>query len=94
MSSALGCAISIIGNVVVSLSLNIQRLAHKKLGDIDQNNQEDSSAVSDGCDDPPQGEKNYLKSGWWWTGILLMAVGEFGNFLGKLLSQCISANRY
>jgi magnesium transporter len=26
-------------------------------------------------------KKNYLKSPWWWAGIILMTVGEAGNFL-------------
>ena len=28
-----------------------------------------------------EANKNYLKSPWWWAGIVLMTVGEAGNFL-------------
>ncbi|CCG84103.1 protein of unknown function [Taphrina deformans PYCC 5710] len=72
MSNTIGCVISILGNVVVSLSLNIQRLAHKKLGH-DNNTQE--------AEDGAESNGNYLRSGWWWSGIVLMAIGETGNFL-------------
>ena len=75
MSNVVGCVISIVGNVIVSLSLNIQRLAHKKLEKLDD---ERDTAIDDE-DSPPQ--RNYLHSGWWWAGIVLMAIGEFGNFL-------------
>lgn len=79
MSSVLGCAISIVGNVVVSLSLNIQRLAHKKLGDDDDDNEEHGYECEPSSN--RQGKDgSYLKSSWWWTGILLMAIGECGNF--------------
>lgn len=40
----------------------------------------DSSAV-DSSDIPDFPEKSYLKSGYWWAGIVLMAIGETGNFL-------------
>lgn len=67
---------SIVGNIIVSLSLNVQRLAHKKL-DAEAN----SSSTDDAGIDAPQQQGNYLKSGWWWLGIILMALGETGNFL-------------
>lgn len=78
-----GCGLSIVGNVVVSLSLNVQRFAHKKIDaasteDIDS---QDEEAYHLAQSTPEEGHSNYLQSGWWWTGILLMAVGETGNFL-------------
>lgn len=85
MSSTVGCAIAIAGNVIVSLSLNIQRLVHKKLSIADNKDSEETEAgnvMRDEDTSPgtsPSG--NYLYSGWWWSGILLMAVGETGNFL-------------
>ena len=32
-------------------------------------------------DDSSDGRKSYLKSGYWWAGIVMMTVGEAGNFL-------------
>ena len=32
-------------------------------------------------DDGSDGRKSYLKSGYWWVGIVMMTVGEAGNFL-------------
>lgn len=84
MTSTLGCAIAIVGNVVVSLSLNIQRLAHKKLGITDDKDHEETGPLdSINEDEQPQSpsSRNYLKSSWWWSGILLMMIGETGNFL-------------
>lgn len=89
MSNTLGCIISIVGNVVVSLSLNIQRLAHKKLGEDEGESGHTSPLHSDQTetshhvqnDSSVNRKNNYLVSGWWWAGILLMAIGETGNFL-------------
>jgi magnesium transporter len=32
-------------------------------------------------DEGSDGRKTYLKSGYWWTGIIMMTIGEAGNFL-------------
>jgi drug/metabolite transporter (DMT)-like permease len=32
-------------------------------------------------DDASDGRKTYLKSGYWWIGIIMMTIGEAGNFL-------------
>jgi hypothetical protein len=45
---------------------------------------EEQEALSEEADDPiPEdvAQKHYLKSPWWWAGIILMTVGEAGNFL-------------
>lgn len=68
---------SIVGNIIVSLSLNIQRLAHKKLDAKGTASEDDDD---DGVD-AHTSQGNYLTSGWWWLGIVLMALGETGNFL-------------
>ncbi|BFZ55291.1 hypothetical protein PYCC9005_002331 [Savitreella phatthalungensis] len=95
----LGYVLAIVGNIVVSLSLNTQRLAHKKLeedshddhhndeerqqphdyNDRDHNNHEDDRDATTATDSQPQ--RNYLRSPYWWAGIVLMAAGETGNFL-------------
>ncbi|XP_019711866.1 NIPA-like protein 2 [Hippocampus comes] len=56
----LGIIISICGNVLISISLNIQKYAHVCLSQ--------------------RGSKPYYTSVLWWCGLLLMGVGELGNF--------------
>ncbi|XP_077432129.1 NIPA-like protein 2 isoform X2 [Vanacampus margaritifer] len=56
----LGIIISICGNVLISISLNIQKYAHVCLAQ--------------------RGSKPYYTSVLWWCGLLLMGVGELGNF--------------
>lgn len=56
----LGIIISICGNVLISISLNIQKYAHVRQAQ--------------------RGSKPYYTSGLWWCGVLLMGVGELGNF--------------
>lgn len=99
----LGYVLAIAGNVVVSLSLNTQRYAHKKLEeadedrgknklhsqpDLEEQQQDDrhETAGDDAHDSPighdhAESRKTYLSSPYWWAGILLLAVGETGNFL-------------
>ncbi|XP_040586317.1 NIPA-like protein 2 isoform X2 [Mesocricetus auratus] len=56
-----GVLLSILGNLVISISLNIQKYSHLH------------SAQKELA-------KPYFKSVLWWSGTLLMAVGETGNF--------------
>ncbi|XP_051261204.1 NIPA-like protein 2 [Dicentrarchus labrax] len=56
----LGIIISICGNVLISISLNIQKYAHVRQAQ--------------------RGSKPYYTSGMWWCGVVLMGVGELGNF--------------
>ncbi|XP_037836513.1 NIPA-like protein 2 isoform X2 [Kryptolebias marmoratus] len=56
----LGIIISICGNVLISISLNIQKYAHVRQAQ--------------------RGSKPYYTSVMWWCGVLLMGVGELGNF--------------
>lgn len=55
-----GIIISICGNVLISISLNIQKYAHVRQSQ--------------------DGSKPYYISGMWWMGVILMGVGELGNF--------------
>lgn len=145
-SSVIGIITAIIGNILISFALNIQRYAHIRLGqEQHQGGQEKNgrprkykqksygtehqgkiaenrakanlnSSVEDGelseeenghnrredfmpttsihsrssfgsdvedYEKQPHGEerKSYLKSPYWWAGIILMIVGEAGNFL-------------
>ncbi|CAJ1061440.1 NIPA-like protein 2 isoform X1 [Xyrichtys novacula] len=56
----LGIVISICGNVLISISLNIQKYAHVR--------------QAQRCSKP------YYTSVVWWCGVVLMGVGELGNF--------------
>ncbi|CAI5663395.1 unnamed protein product [Oreochromis niloticus] len=56
----LGIIISICGNVLISISLNIQKYAHVRQAQ--------------------RGSKPYYTSVMWWCGVVLMGVGELGNF--------------
>lgn len=42
---------------------------------------DDSDVDDDDDDDDDHQKSSYLKSPWWWAGIILMTVGEAGNFL-------------
>ncbi|CAL8338747.1 NIPA-like protein 2 [Gadus morhua] len=55
-----GIIISICGNVLISVSLNIQKYTHVRQAQ--------------------RGLKPYYTSRLWWCGVLLMGVGELGNF--------------
>lgn len=131
-SSVIGIVTAIVGNILISFALNIQRYAHIRLGEEQeeekgtwqqysrngtrkygtQNNiaeerakanldgksqDEDTGTGYDDNDESEhsqsstvkpsenpqrsQGRKNYLGSPYWWAGIILMTVGEAGNFL-------------
>ncbi|KAH0519025.1 NIPA-like protein 2 [Microtus ochrogaster] len=56
-----GVLLAILGNVVISISLNIQKYSHLHLAQKEH-------------------PKPYFRSALWWSGVLLMAVGETGNF--------------
>ena len=117
-SSFIGIVTAIVGNILISFALNIQRYAHIKLhrekvlrreksksplrdsgygtlahedGDGQRNSagtedltksfQSADSNTSNSSDDDQEGESSYLKSPYWWGGIVLMTIGEAGNFL-------------
>ncbi|XP_035484662.1 NIPA-like protein 2 isoform X1 [Scophthalmus maximus] len=56
----LGIIVSICGNVLISISLNIQKYAHVR--------------------QVQRGSEPYYTSPVWWCGVVLMGVGELGNF--------------
>nr|XP_035133510.1 NIPA-like protein 2 isoform X3 [Callithrix jacchus] len=56
-----GVLLAILGNLVISISLNIQKYSHLHLAQQEH-------------------PRPYFKSVLWWGGVLLMAVGEMGNF--------------
>jgi magnesium transporter len=122
-SSFIGIITAIIGNIIISIALNVQRYAHirlhkerserrersKNLASILKNgygtttpggNGVHRESIEDEERDPLMQsyhsadsqsttcleeqsirEKSYLKSPYWWAGILLMTIGETGNFL-------------
>ncbi|XP_041044966.1 NIPA-like protein 2 isoform X2 [Carcharodon carcharias] len=60
-TNVLGTVLAITGNVLISISLNIQKYTHVRLL----------------CQESPI---PYYKSKLWWCGIVLMGMGELGNF--------------
>jgi hypothetical protein len=121
-SSLIGIVTAIIGNILISFALNIQRYAHIRLHDEQSQRREKSRHAAKGShgdygttstNGHPNGEEgdeqedgvlqssfhsgnsqstafserdsdqesSYLKSPYWWGGIVLMTVGEAGNFL-------------
>ncbi|KAL0963313.1 hypothetical protein UPYG_G00304490 [Umbra pygmaea] len=57
----LGIIISILGNFLISISLNIQKYAHMRQSQ-------------------SRGSKPYYYSFLWWGGVVIMGLGELGNF--------------
>jgi len=117
-SSLIGIITAIVGNILISFALNIQRYAHIRLhkeraarrrswksentskggyGTIDKDNGGDApkskaqdvllrvdSADPAHCADSDHEEDHeltYLRSPYWWVGLVLMSLGETGNFL-------------
>jgi drug/metabolite transporter (DMT)-like permease len=132
-SSLIGIITAIVGNVLISFALNMQRYAHIRLerewrekerqrkrgialyrdSEADSNGQHaiDRNAAGteaqpllsaqsnagvpqiarrkstgrslrdEGASDEAYKQKSYLRSPWWWAGIILMTTGEAGNFL-------------
>jgi drug/metabolite transporter (DMT)-like permease len=121
-SSIIGIVTAIVGNVLISFALNMQRYAHIRLDSewqaderqrkrglasgtnrlADESGKEPrrrdeasendplisqtrpslrSETSEDSSQDQAVKQKSYLKSPYWWAGIVLMTVGEAGNFL-------------
>lgn len=128
-SSLIGIVTAIVGNILISFALNIQRYAHIKLHEKEIRRKERLRAISksaggygtngvngvngnriveeeyEGDEDDPlrqsfhsqdsqsstctednngdngNSKSTYLQSPYWWGGIVLMTIGELGNFL-------------
>ena len=120
----IGIITAIVGNVLISFALNLQRYAHIRinreqktwqgtdqfesgdhtngkapneqtslLGNGSQKRRSSRASENtvrpmqldmddeDDSDENDNAKKSYLKSPWWWAGIILMTIGEAGNFL-------------
>ncbi|KAJ3355360.1 hypothetical protein HDU91_005679 [Kappamyces sp. JEL0680] len=94
--SIIGVAVAILGNILISLALNVQKYAHNSLLITPGTIVYDSDSHYDGerrgllpqtlalpeaeaADLPVAG--SYLSSKFWWLGVLLMVLGECGNFV-------------
>lgn len=109
----IGIITAIVGNILISFALNIQRYAHIRIHheheekkrlhrkELRRSRSYGTTSVSNSL--PPRGEDDsdplahsfsssnsdgseiekttYLHSPFWWGGIILMAIGETGNFL-------------
>ncbi|KAI9682148.1 MAG: hypothetical protein M1817_000202 [Caeruleum heppii] len=132
-SPIIGIVTAIIGNILISFALNVQRYAHLRLNrdhddreksSSDQQPSQDPRHYGTNTDDPisdhndpdggssqphsphssasrsrssssytlraqsgaeksgaGEGSKTYLQSPYWWAGILMMTIGEMGNFI-------------
>lgn len=119
-SSLIGIVTAIVGNILISFALNIQRYAHLRLhrekvlrrekskspvrnghngyGTVEANGSgpadgnsgsadltssfQSSSTRSSGSErSNEKRDSTYLQSPYWWGGIILMTIGEAGNFL-------------
>ncbi|OBT61614.1 hypothetical protein VE03_08844 [Pseudogymnoascus sp. 23342-1-I1] len=115
-SSLIGIVSSIVGNILISFALNIQRYAHIRIhkeveekkrrhrqvsdryGTADgswagHNGHEETERLRGSFESAKSGsepgddidgnveQQSYLKSPYWWAGIVLMTIGETGNFL-------------
>lgn len=74
-----GVCVTIASNVLISLALNCQKLAHMRLDAQAQSNTPptEETRLLTSASPPP----SYLRSKLWWTGLALMGLGESGNFL-------------
>ena len=92
----IGIVICLCGNVIISFALNLQRLAHERIQRkiaVSRSAQEQNSPAEnygtrtssttvkqDDREDDDHGTQ-YLHSPLWWTGLVLMVIGESGNFI-------------
>ena len=138
----IGIITAIVGNVLISFALNLQRYAHIRINREQKtwqgaeqfesddntgskapneqtsllengNHKRRSSGTSentvrpvqldmddgDDSDENENGKKSYLRSPWWWAGIILMTIGEAGNFLACVsvdisMRYWLTGNRY
>jgi hypothetical protein len=85
-ASFIGIVICLCGNLIISFALNIQRLAHERIQtklNAQQQTRHIQSQVENIEDVPKDNDEGtrYLKSHLWWTGLVLMCIGEIGNFV-------------
>ncbi|KAI8993151.1 magnesium transporter NIPA-domain-containing protein [Pilobolus umbonatus] len=87
-NTLVGIALSIGGNIIISLALNIQKLAHNRLSvqtkspDMEQSMSHHPSLSKEPMHSYNQKKDNsFLQSEVWWVGVSLMIIGEIGNFL-------------
>ncbi len=64
-SSWIGISTAITGNTLISLALNIQKYSHCKIKERNENSD----------------EYTYLDDPIWWIGMILLFIGEVGNFI-------------
>lgn len=73
----IGVVVAIIGNLLISIALNIQKLVHKSI----EASLEHDSPLLPSLAQPVKGENfEYLNHRLWWLGMAIMIFGEIGNF--------------
>jgi len=83
-----GVLLACAGNLIISLALNLQKLAHIKADGAEGEEGERNDGEGDGeqpsestplTKDKPR--PSYLTFKLWWFGLILMVIGEVGNFM-------------
>ena len=64
-ASWIGILTAIIGNVLISFALNLQKYVHSFIKERNE----------------PDNEYDYLEETVWWIGMVLLLIGEVGNFI-------------
>lgn len=86
-----GILAAVSGNLIISIALNVQRYAHLRLKDqvslpvtmasVPALEAATSTFASTTTAAASSSSMAYLKSRLWWLGVLLMTIGEIGNFI-------------
>lgn len=76
-ASTIGVFVSIVGNLLISVALNLQKYVHNSiLSSLETRSLLTSTSISSKND-----TLSYLNYPVWWLGLLVLAVGELGNFI-------------
>lgn len=85
-----GILAAVLGNLIISIALNVQRYAHLRLNDQARLPvtmasgpplEAATSSFASATGAASSSSMTYLRSRLWWLGVLLMTIGETGNFM-------------
>lgn len=77
----IGICLALIGNLLIAVSLNVQKYAHRNLEQFNEVTTNTQDSVPNNTGGWSCNEGSYLRSKTWWVGIVLMVIGECGNFV-------------
>lgn len=72
LASYIGVVCAIAGNICISVALNIQKHVHNSLADVESQSLLDVTSEAHTA--------KYTEHRLWWLGMLVMLIGELGNF--------------